>query len=431
MTFDEKEYITITANSSKSIMQRTIALAFLSDSSSKIFNPDFSEDSQNALMLIENLGCKVNKSIESIEIIPKTEFSFPELLNVNCGESGLLMRMFTAILSIFPNSFIIDGSGTLKNRILFDIEDILKKLGAKVKSNNYLLPLELHGPIKSGNIKLDASKTSQFLSGLIIALPKLSESSTIHIKNLVSKPYIDLTIDSVRKFGGKIDFENDVMKLYPSVYKGQEVIIEGDWSNAAVFLIAGAIAGEVNVTGLNIYSLQGDKKILEVIEQVGAKIQYNSEGSVESKTEHSQTTFFQKRELVAVKVKKHELKAFDFDAKDTPDLVPYLSVLAANCDGKSAIHNVSRINFKESKRLELIIKNLSQLKIKCSIINDTLEIWGGELQGGIFETGNDHRLAMAGALASLTSDEKIVIDDTDCVKKSYPNFWEEFSKLID
>jgi 3-phosphoshikimate 1-carboxyvinyltransferase len=121
-----------------------------------------------------------------------------------------------------------------------------------------------------------------------------------------------------------------------------------------------------------------------------------------------------------------DLKPFEYDAKDTPDLVPYLSILASNCQGKSEIHNVGRINLKESRRLELIMYNLSLLGIKNELDDDTLCIWGGKFSGGIFVTGNDHRLAMAGALAALTSEKDVVIDNTDCVKKSYPNFWRDF-----
>jgi 3-phosphoshikimate 1-carboxyvinyltransferase len=133
--------------------------------------------------------------------------------------------------------------------------------------------------------------------------------------------------------------------------------------------------------------------------------------------------------LSSITVKKNNLFPFDFDAKDTPDLVPYLAILAANCKGKSMIHNVTRLNLKESRRLDLIMKNLSQMSINCELKNDTLEIWSGKIQGGIFETGNDHRMSMAGALASLTSSMEIIIDNQDCVKKSYPYFWNDIKSV--
>jgi 3-phosphoshikimate 1-carboxyvinyltransferase len=134
--------------------------------------------------------------------------------------------------------------------------------------------------------------------------------------------------------------------------------------------------------------------------------------------------------LASITVKKKNLHPFEFDGKDTPDLVPYLAILAANCEGKSTIHNVTRLNFKESRRLDLIMKNHSQLNINCDLKNDALEIWGGNIRGGIFQTGNDHRMAMAGALASLTSEKEIIIDNQDCVKKSYPNFWNDFKRVL-
>lgn len=407
----------VRANPSKSYMQRALILAALSDSPSRIFNPSFDLDSLAAMNLIEKLNCKIEKYPNYIEIV-LCELKFQGAESFNCGESGLLMRMIAPVLALFDNEFTLIAEESLMKRELFEIEEVLKSLGVKVETNNNYPPIVIHGPINPGHIKLNADKTSQFLTGLLIALPLLKEKCTIEVVNLASKPYIDITLDLVSKFGGKINWVSETLiEILPSKYSGQDIYIEGDWSSAAVFLIAGAIAGELTITGLNLNSKQGDKEILDVLDQVGAKLDCHSERSEESG-------------VFDVTVTKQELKAFEFDAKDTPDLVPYLAILAANCKGISTIHNVSRLNFKESKRLDLIINNFSILGIKTELNNDILSIWSGEILGGNFETGNDHRLAMAGALASLTSVNEMIIDNPGCVKKSFPDFWNDINSLI-
>jgi 3-phosphoshikimate 1-carboxyvinyltransferase len=338
--------------------------------------------------------------------------------------------MITPVLALFDNEFTLTAEESLMKRELFEIEEVLNSLGVKVETNNNFPPLKIQGPINPCHIKLNANKTSQFLTGLLIALPLLNEKCTIEVVNLASKPYIGITLDLVRQFGVKINWLGETLiEIHPSKYSGQDIYIEGDWSSAAVFLIAGAIAGEVTITELNLNSKQGDKAILEVLIQVGALIEYNSE-QTEEYLDSSVALLPQNDILASITVKKKNLHPFEFDAKDTPDLVPYLAILAANCEGKSTIHNVTRLNFKESRRLDLIMKNHSQLNINCDLKNDALEIWGGNIRGGIFQTGNDHRMAMAGALASLTSEKEIIIDNQDCVKKSYPNFWNDFKRVL-
>lgn len=435
----------IGANPSKSIMQRVLVLSALAEGSTKIFNPTFDTDSNNALELIKKLNCEVNSFNSYIEIDPaKIETSLNHTFN--CGESGLLMRMIAPVLSSFMGEYILEAEGSLMNRELYEVEEVLSYLGAKVKSNRNFPPIKIKGPIHSGNIKLIADKTSQFLTGLLITLTQLEKISSIEVLNLTSKPYIDLTIDLIQKFGGKIEWVNNKeIIVYPTKYLGQNITIEGDWSSSAVFLIAAAIAGEVTVKGLNFNSKQGDKVIMNVLEHVGATIECHSEQCEESKfledikenegiqvdlMDSSGSSFSKKENLSLVTVKKNNLKPFEYDAKDTPDLVPYLAILAANCDGKSIIQNVNRINFKESKRLNLTIKNLSNIGIRSNIEKDSLSIWAGKITGGNFETGNDHRMSMAGALASLNSENGILIENPDCVKKSYPNFWIDFNSLI-
>ncbi len=396
----------ITAVPSKSIAQRLYCLSLLSNDTTEIFNPSFSNDSLTMKTIITKLGCQI---IEN----PKFETIYPAKISedaqINCNESALCARILSPILSIFPYKFEIIGNGTLINRPMNDLEQ-LQQLNAKIKTNSGKLPIQIEGPISSGEIYLDLSLSSQFLSGLLIALPKLENPSKITVNNFVSRPYIDLTMDLTKQFGGNIKLiDENVFEIYPSQYKGGKFKIEGDWSSAIFFLIAGAIAGDCSVYGLNQNSLQSDKVIIEILKQVGSNIILTNE---------------------FISIQKNNLNSFEFDAKDAPDLVPLLSVLAANCKGESKIYNVERLVFKESDRLNTMILNLRNFGVKANYENQTLKIVGSKIQGGTFITNNDHRLAMAGALLSLTAENDTIIDSPTCVAKSYPSFWLDFQKVI-
>ena len=394
---------TIKVAASKSVMQRVIACAILSEGETVIKNYSLCDDCKAALKIAEDLGAEVVIKENQVSIIPgKSKIKN----NINCGESGLGVRMFTPLVSLFGKNFTINGKGSLKKRPVSGIEEALKQAGIKCKTNKGFIPIEISGKLKGGNFEIDGSLSSQILTGLLIALPKAEGNSVIKVINLKSKPYIDLTLSILKDFGIKIINKN-YKEFYikeNQKYQAQNYTIEGDWSGAAFFLVAGLIAGEVSLTGLNINSEQADINILEAIQL--------AEGNLNI-SENKITT------------KKSNLKAFQFDATDCPDLFPPLVTMAAFCNGETRIKGVKRLIHKESNRAEVLQKEFANIGIEISIQNDFMTVKGGTVKGGTIHSHNDHRIAMAAAVSALTSEKGITIKNAESIKKSYPTFYSD------
>ena len=393
----------IKAAASKSVMQRVIACAVLSEGETVIKNYSLCNDCKAALKIAEDLGAEVVIKENQVSIIPgKSKIKN----NINCGESGLGVRMFTPLVSLFGKNFTINGKGSLKKRPVSGIEEALKQAGIKCKTNKGFIPIEISGKLKGSNFEIDGSLSSQILTGLLIALPKAEGNSVIKVINLKSKPYIDLTLSILKDFGIKIINKN-YKEFYikeNQKYQAQNYTIEGDWSGAAFFLVAGLIAGEVSLTGLNINSEQADINILEAIQL--------AEGNLNI-SENKITT------------KKSNLKAFQFDATDCPDLFPPLVTMAAFCNGETRIKGVKRLIHKESNRAEVLQKEFANIGIEISIQNDFMTVKGGTVKGGTIHSHNDHRIAMAAAVSALTSEKGITIKNAESIKKSYPTFYSD------
>ncbi len=396
----------IDAKPSKSIFQRLLALSLLSSNPTIIDNPSLCDDSISVLNMLKLIGCEIANKSNQIIIFPRIN---NQDLELDCNESALAIRMFSPILALFNNKYKLTAQKTLRKRKLFEIEEVLTKLGAYIETNNGFPPIYIQGPIKSYDIVLDASNTSQFLTGLLISLPKLEQKTKIEVLSQSSKPYVDLTIDLITRFGGKIDCDgNNNYICHPSEYFGGSYYCENDWSNAAVFLIAGAIGGACEINGLDFSSKQGDKVITDLLNEVGALV------SVEAKS---------------IKIEKSNLNAFEFSAQNNPDLVPVLCVLALNCKGKSKIYGIERLRFKEIDRLAKIIKILTENNIKYIYKNDFLEIEGSNYSIDSIDTNGDHRFAMVAALLSINNPKPIKIINHQSVSKSYPEFWDDFRKI--
>ncbi len=388
---------------SKSIMQRVIACAILSDAETRILNPSFCDDCTAALKIAEDLGCEVIIDETKITIIPKKN---TVKNTINCGESGLGIRMFSPIISLFGKDMTITGKGSLTKRPIQGIKEALEQAGIRCKTNNGYVPINISGKLKGGHFDIDGSKSSQVLTGLLIALAKAENDSIIKVQNLKSKPYIDLTLNILEDFKNKT--ENKAYKEFrikgKQKFKAGNFNIEGDWSGAAFLLIAGLIAGEVKVIGLNTNSQQADIKILDAIKSADGNIDINPNSIV---------------------TKKSNLTCFEFDATHCPDLFPPLVVMAAYCKGTSKIKGVSRLIYKESNRAEVLQKEFTKIGIKISIENDHMFIEGSNVTGGIINSHNDHRIAMAAATAALSSEKEILIKNPECINKSYPNFYKD------
>lgn len=402
-----KIYGKIKAPSSKSEFQRALAISLLSNGDSCLkFSHCLADDVTSAINIIKSLGAKVN--INNNEILIKGGIEIVNN-NLNVGESGLGIRMFSPIACLSNSEILITGLGSLKTRPVDMLIKPLKALGVSIKTNNGLLPIKVSKSLLGGNTELDGSVSSQFLTGLLIALPKAKNDSIIKVGNLKSIPYIDMTIDILSKAG--IQIKHDSYKIFKikgnQIYKPININIEGDWSGAAFMAVAGAIGGNISISNLNSNSKQADIKILEALRDVGAHFSFND---------------------TTLNVKKVNLKAFSFDATHCPDLFPPLVVLAANCKGISKIKGVNRLTFKESNRAKVLKSMFFKLGINITIEDNIMFITGGKIKGTEVSSHNDHRIAMAAAIAGINSTEEITITGSDCVSKSYPEF---FRTLLD
>jgi 3-phosphoshikimate 1-carboxyvinyltransferase len=397
---------TIIIPPSKSAMQRACALSLLHNGTTTIFNPGKSNDDLTALEIIEKLGASIEKTNNSIKITSRGEIHPPAFLN--CHESGLSLRMFTPIIAISPDLVNISGVGSLMNRHVDVFSSFFADLSLYIASENGLLPVVIKGPLKPINIEIDGSMSSQYLTGLLFAFAKkVEELKIITVSNLVSKPYIDLSLQLLKHFGYKVVNENyQRFLIYPkSEFKNHvSYTVEGDWSSASFFIVAAAIAGDLSLSGLDFKSCQSDMKILDVLNQINADYAINAD-------------------LLKIK-KSSTIKPFEFDATDCPDLFPPLVVLALTANGKSVIKGVNRLFDKESNRAVALISQFSILGADILVAEDCMYINGGQiLNGGIVNSQNDHRIAMALAIAGLIAETDVYIEDAESVNKSFPEFF--------
>jgi 3-phosphoshikimate 1-carboxyvinyltransferase len=399
---------TVSAPSSKSAMQRYVAGALLAEGRTTIYSPSFCDDSVAAIGIAEDLGATVKITTESVTF----EGGFhPVKDNISCGESGLATRMFTPIAALHSGKITINGKGSILKRPLNMMEIPMTKLGVDFSTNNGFLPITLRGPLRGGDVYTDGSVSSQFITGLLMALPVIDEDSIIFVDNLMSKPYIDLTIKILEEFGINVDnhgYEKFEISGRQKYHSG-DYRVEGDWSGAAFLLVMAAIAGEVNISNLSLLSRQADKTIFEIIGMSGAKLLQSGDN---------------------IKVTKGDLHGFTYDISDCPDLAPPLVVLALACKGKSIITGTSRLTSKESDRGKILEETITSLGGKITNFRDRIEIEGGSvMKGGTASANGDHRIAMALASVSLLCSSPVIIDGFDCVNKSYPQFPDDFKKL--
>lgn len=417
---------TIKAPTSKSSMQRAVAAALLSDAVVTLHNAGFSNDDKAALDIAQQFGATltIEKDIVTIDAT-KTLFTatkHPKKIEINCGESGLGIRMFTPIAALLPTTVVINGEGSLLTRPMHFFDEVLPQLGVDVKTSNGFLPITIKGSLQAKNITIDGSLSSQFLTGLLMAFSKAiklenEELITITVDKLTSKPYIDLTLDVMQKFGMALPINDDYEYFVfdeNSIQKSKEKIsytVEGDWSGAAFLLVAGAIAGKVLIKGLDINSTQADKQIMKALHETKVNVLHTDEG-IEIST-------------------PNELKAFGFDATDCPDLFPPLVALASYCKGTTVIKGISRLAHKESNRALTLQQEFGKLRVSILLEDDYMKIKApSTIIGNEVDSCNDHRIAMACAIAALGAKGKVTINHAEAIAKSYPNFYEDIEGLL-
>ncbi len=372
-------------------------------------NPSRSDDALAATDVIISLGASV-EDFEDRLIVHGGMSQVRSTLDF--GEAGLGIRLFSAIAALQPYPIYLTGSGSLQSRPMHIIEEALGSLGVSCKTEGGYLPIRVQGPMQGGDIHIDGSMSSQVLTGLLMALPKAPNDSTISVDNLKSTPYIDMTLEIMDYFGVKVSHVNYKKFSIPGgqTYKPVDYFIEGDWSGAAFLLVAGAIAGSVKVNGIKPGSLQADRKIIEALELAGADIITHEN---------------------AISVDSQKLHGFEFDATHCPDLFPPLAALAAHCKGRTTITGADRLVHKESNRAAALEAEMSKLGVDIKFSEDKMLIEGPcRIKGNTVDSHNDHRIAMAAATVILPADhQNVTINNSECVAKSYPSFYEDLKQI--
>lgn len=399
----------ITPPSSKSYAQRAIAAALLSRGESRLCNIDLCQDTRAALSVIEALGATVRQIDKHTFAVtggldPRTEV-------IDIGESGLATRLFTPIASLCGRRIRVEGRGTMCYRPVSMMCDPLRELGVQVWDNGGVLPIMVEGPLRGGEIEVDGSISSQFITGLLMALPLAPQETQLKVREPRSIPYIDMTLDLVRSWGVEIG-HCDYREFYipgSQSYTPRCYRVEGDWSGAAIMMVAGAVAGEVTLRNLNPLSRQADTSVIEALSHAGAEIVIQGD---------------------EITVRRKQLRGFEFDATHCPDLFPALAALAANCKGITTLHGTRRLLHKESNRAEAIASEFGKMGIEVDIRTpDIMKIRGGAIRGADVESHGDHRMAMAEAVAALNASGPVTISGAECVAKSYPDFWRDLEKI--
>ena len=405
---------TIAAPASKSSMQRACAAALIRKGKTVLSNPGISNDDKAALNIIRQLGATYEVNGDKIIIDSSGVNAVGD--NIDCHESGLSIRMFTSIAALSDKKITVKGSGSLTKRPMDFFDEVLPQLGVEVKSNNGYLPLEIKGPLQPKNITVDGSLSSQYLTGLLFAYAAAdAKDVSIKVKNLSSRPYVDLTLKVLEAYGLKVPENRNYEEFYfrdSKVYGQPSTInytVEGDWSGGAFLLVGSAIAGNVNIKGLDLSSTQADRAVLQALMQAGTNISIRPD---------------------EMEIKESKLKAFHFNANDCPDLFPPLVALASYCEGTTVIEGTKRLTHKESNRALTLQEEFGKMGVKIQLQNDQMFIQGNpKLKGEEVSSHNDHRIAMATAVAGLKADKEMIVSGAEAVNKSYPQFWEHIKTL--
>lgn len=412
---------TVKAIASKSHAHRILICAALSDKDSYVICEEASEDIKATVACLNELGAVIERKKEGFLVHPISKNNINEKdmdeHNIDCNESGSTLRFLLPIVAILDSKTNIYSRGRLPYRPLSPLYEELVSHGAKISKQGEV-PLIVEGKICSGEYVLPANISSQYISGLLFALPLLDGDSVITLTDKIeSKSYIDMTIDVLKMFS--IDIKWDDNKIYvkgnQSYISPSKIVVEGDWSNIAFWLCAGALGDdEIKCTNLNFNSLQGDKAIVKLLDEFGSTIEIYEENGVKN----------------SVGIKQDIRKGIIIDANNIPDLVPILALVASVSNGITRIINASRLRLKESDRIESVVTTLKKLGADISETEDGMIIVGKEyLEGGEVDSYNDHRIAMMSAIASVVSKNPVIINDAGAVNKSYSGFYEDYEKL--
>lgn len=403
----------IQAIASKSVAHRYLIAAALSDKEVFVHCHSVSEDILATANCLSAMGAGIERKDNGFLVTPiKREKINGDLKQLPCNESGSTIRFLIPVVAALGINGEFLKKGSLVTRPLSPLDEEMAKRGAPLKEKEGGI-VAVEGKLEPGIFILPGNVSSQYITGLLFALPLLDGNSEIRITTaLQSEDYVKITLDTLKAFSISVTYENNCFYIPgKQVYTVKsEPNVEGDWSNAAFFMTGAAIGvSEITYTNLRAESLQGDKAIVDILRDMGCRIQ------VEENT---------------YKVFGKKLKARDIDAKPIPDLVPILALAASVAEGETVIRNAERLRIKESDRLKTVYETLKTLGADIKETEDGLIIRGKEkLKGGTVSSFNDHRIAMMAAIASIVCDEEVVILDAQAINKSYPGFYDDFAKL--
>lgn len=399
---------------SKSYGQRALAAALLLDEI-EIRGLGSSDDELAAMSILLSCGCEIVKKENRIWI--ENKFDFQTNLTIDCNESGLSARLFSAFLALNEGETNIIGRGSLLARAMYPLADFYRQIGVSYQWDDGRLPLKIKGNKVHKSVQIDGSESSQYITGILYYIVGLKSDFPIflEIKNLVSRPYIEMTVDMLRKVGVTIEWVNPYsIGIYPSPISKANLQIEGDWSSAAFWMVAAAINGDISFRNLNLSSFQADRAILEILIEIGAGVEINSD---------------------SIRVYRKEiLRGFDFDATHCPDLIPILTILAFFSQNESRILGIDRLRNKESDRAKAIFQEISKLSDRIKIIDNILIMSEKQesrtVKNLVLDGYRDHRMVMAWTILALNLHHaNTVIQGTSCVSKSYPDFFLDMEKL--
>ncbi|MBQ2388812.1 MAG: 3-phosphoshikimate 1-carboxyvinyltransferase [Clostridia bacterium] len=398
----------ITVPSSKSASHRAIICAALAKGKSRIKGVSLSDDILATLGAIKALGASVETDGDDYIITGITEPK--KSANVDCGESGSTLRFFIPIAAALGVSTVFEGHGRLIERPLSAITNLLGENGIICRyTSNVNLPLEISGKLGEGRFVISGSVSSQYITGLLFALAYIGKEAEIVISSpLESAGYVDMTVDTLSQFGAKIEKTECGYLVHPSVLTATDITVEGDWSQAAFFLAAAALGGEIRIHGLNKNSLQGDRDCERIFREIGTKIEWKDG-----------VLYAEKGELMPVSI----------DASQIPDIIPPIAAVLGQCEGRSTISNAYRLRIKESDRLSAIARGLVMNGISVVEGRDILVIDGERLKGGNIDGFADHRIVMAFSIAAAYAENESIISCAEAVNKSYPKFFEDFASI--
>lgn len=400
----------IDAPSSKSMTHRALLCAALAQGESTVRSPLVSDDTEATVRVLRQLGIEIKQAL-GVWTVTGRELTQPDG-ELYCGDSATTLRLMTAVCALVDGDCRLTGGASLSRRPVGPLLDALGQLGVECESDGGTPPVTVHGRggIDGGEAEIRGDVSSQFVSALLLISP-LTRGLTINVTTpLESKPYVELTLDAMSRFGVDIQSSGD-MRSYRTGrqdYRPADITVEGDWSSASHLLAAGALAGEVEVRNLGMGSRQADTAIADILRRMSAEV--NMGGNT-------------------VTVQKSSLKGIECDLSDSPDIFPIVAALCAVAEGESKIHGLRRLRIKESDRVAAMMDGLGRMGIGSTLLGDSVKILGGTPKGAAVDSQQDHRIAMSLAVLALAAEGETMIRGAECVSKSYPGFWGDLEAM--